>query len=336
VQFLARRHEKPFLLVASFLNPHNVCEWARRLAGREQRLNCGEIGEPPPLAQLPPAPANLAPPQNEPDGMTLIRRGYQVDSGQFPVGKFTVEDWRKERWGYYRMIEKVDAEIGKVLAALRQAGLEDNTLIVFTADHGECAGAHGFNQKTVFYEESARVPLIIAGKGKTAGGTTDKLVNTGIDLLPTMLDFAGLAIPRKLPGRSLLPLALGREVPDWRDHLVVQNNMSQTGVIDGMQPTMEGRMVRTDRYKYCVYSRGQQRESLVDLQADPGEASDLAADPKYRKVLLEHRELLARFGQEHNDPLVAELLADNVKPIPFTAASTGEAVPSKGKRKKTK
>ena len=321
VQFLARRHDKPFLLVASFLNPHNVCEWARRLAGREQRLNCGEIGEPPPLAQLPPVPANLAPPQNEPDGMTLIRRGYQVDSGAFPVGNFTVEDWRKERWGYYRMIEKVDAEIGKVLAALRQAGLEDNTLIVFTADHGECAGAHGFNQKTVFYEESARIPLIIAGKGKTAGGRTDKLVNTGIDLLPTMLDFAGLAIPRKLPGRSLLPLALGKEVPEWRDHLVVQNNMSQTGVINGMQPTMEGRMVRSDRYKYCIYTRGQRRESLVDLQVDPGETSDLAADPKYRTVLLEHRELLARFGQEHNDPLVANLLADNVKPIPFTATS---------------
>jgi len=88
-----------------------------------------------------------------------------------------------------------------------------------------------------------------------------------------------------------------------------------------MQPTMEGRMVRSDRYKYCIYTRGQRRESLVDLQVDPGETSDLAADPKYRTVLLEHRELLARFGQEHNDPLVANLLADNVKPIPFTATS---------------
>ncbi len=169
VKFLARPHDKPFLLVASFLNPHNICEWARRLAGREQVLKCGEIGEPPPLEQLPPLPANLAPPKNEPDGMTLMRRAYQVDSGPFPVGKFTPEDWRKHRWGYYRMIEKVDAEIGKVLAALRQAGLEENTLIVFTADHGECAGAHGFNQKTVLYDESARVPLIVACKGKTAG-----------------------------------------------------------------------------------------------------------------------------------------------------------------------
>lgn len=319
VQFLACRHDRPFLLVASFLNPHNICEWARRAAGREQRLSCGEIGDPPALDQLPPAPTNLAPPRNEPDGMTLIRRAYQVEDGPFPVGKFTAEDWRKQRWGYCRMIEKVDAEIGKVLEALRKAGQENNTLIVFTADHGECAGAHGFNQKTVFYEESVRVPLIVAWKGKTSAGTSDKLVNTGIDILPTLFDCASLETPKRLPGRSLWPLALGKSVSEWRDHVVAQNNMSQTGEVDGLRPVMEGRMVRTERYKYCIYSRGNRRESLVDLQTDSGEMNDLAADPKHRDVLLTHRELLARFGKEHNDPLVAELLADNVKAVPFTA-----------------
>ena len=235
LKFLARTHDKPFLLVASFLNPHNICEWARRLAGRTQRLNCGEIGEPPALDQLPPAPFNLAPPKNEPDSMTLIRRAEQVEDGPFPVGKFTPDDWRKHRWGYYRMAELVDKEIGRVLEALRKAGLEENTLIVFTADHGECAGAHGFNQKTVLYEESARVPLIVSWKGKTPAAISDKLVNTGIDILPTLLDAAGLAMPKKLPGRSLLPLALGKEVPAWREYVVVENNMSQTGTVDGMQ-----------------------------------------------------------------------------------------------------
>jgi arylsulfatase A-like enzyme len=127
-----------------------------------------------------------------------------------------------------------------------------------------------------------------------------------------------MATPKKLPGRSLLPPALGKEVPAWREYVMVENNMSQAGEIDGMKPAMEGRMIRTDRYKYCVYSRGKQRESLVDLQADPGEMNDLAADPKYRKDLLEHRELLARCGREHDDPLMAELLAGEVKPIPFS------------------
>lgn len=317
-EFLARQHDKPFLLVASFLNPHNICEWARRIAGRKQVLTCGEIGEPP-LSPLPPAPFNLAPPVNEPDGMTMIRLGEQVDYGPFPVSKFTPDDWRKHRWGYYRMVEKVDAEIGQVLDALRAAGQEDDTMIIFTSDHGECAGAHGFNQKTVFYDESARVPLIIACGGKSVGRTTDKLVNTGVDLLPTMLEYAGLDVPKALPGRSLAALAKGDDVPVWREYVVVENNLDQTGKVNGIRPTMEGRMVRTDRYKYCVYSCGNQRESLVDMQADPGEMKNLINDPECRKTLLEHRELLARFAKEHNDALAVEMLADDVKPFPFAA-----------------
>lgn len=318
VKFLSRPHDKPFLLVASFMNPHNICEWTRRLAGRKQVLSCGEIGEPPPLDQLPPLPANFAPSKNEPDGMTFMRQAYQVESGPFPVAKFSEEDWRKQRWGYYRMVEKVDAEIGKVLATLRTAGLAENTLIIFTSDHGECAGAHGFNQKTVLYEESARVPLIIALGSKTHGSTTDKLVNAGVDILPTMLDFAGLEIPKKLPGLSLMPLVLGKPVAGWRDYLVVENDMSQAGKINGFTPRMEGRMVRTERYKYCIFDKGTRRESIVDLQADPGETVNLATDPKLRAILLQHRELLARFGREHNDPLVDKLLADDAKPVPFS------------------
>lgn len=317
LEFLGRPHDKPFLLVASFLNPHNICQWARRLSGRNQRLNCGEIGEPPALGQLPPAPLNLAPQKNEPDGISMIRRAYQVEGGTFPVGRFTAEDWRKHRWGYYRMVELVDRQLGRVLEGLRQAGLERDTVILFASDHGDCAGAHGFNQKTVFYDESARVPLIVSWKGKTPSAASDKLLNTGIDILPTLLDAAGLDIPPSLPGRSVLPLALGEPVADWREYVVVQNDLAQAGEIDGFRPTMEGRMVRTDRYKYCVYNRGTQRESLVDMQADPGETTNLAVDPAYRSVLLEHRKLLAEFGEKYDDPLAAELLADDVKPIPF-------------------
>lgn len=322
VQFIARPHDRPFFLVVSFLNPHNVCEWSRRLAGREQHLNCGEIGTPPPLDQLPPLPANFEPQKNEPDGITMMRRAYQVDDGLFPVSKFTQEDWRKLRWGYYRMVEKVDAEIGKVLTALQEAGLEDNTVIIFTSDHGECAGAHRFNQKTVLYDESARVPLIIAWKGKTSGKVTDKLVNTGIDLLPTVLELAGIETPKDLPGLSLVPLVLGQPLPRWREYIVVENNMTQAGEVDGLRPRMQGRMVRTDRYKYCIFDRGQQRESLVDMEADPGETLNLAADPAYRDVLLQHRQILARFGRQHHDNLGAELVADPSKPIPFTDPDT--------------
>ena len=325
--FISQKHEKPFLLVVSLLNPHNICEYARG-----QTLPCGPIGETPAPEQCPPAPANSAPPENEPDTMTMMRRGYHA-SPMFPVGDFRPEKWRQLRWAYYRMVEKVDAEIGKVLHALRQAGLEEKTLIVFTSDHGECAGAHGFNQKTVFYEESVRVPLIVCHKGVTKQGSCDKMVNTGLDLLPTMLDFAGLETPKKLTGRSLKPLALGQSVTRWRDHVVLENHMDQAAAVDGIRPSVQGRMVLTDparspaaqrpsgpgagRFKYCVYSQGNQRESLVDLQADPGETKDLARDPGHRQVLLEHRALLAKFAQEQNDPLAAALLANDAEPRPF-------------------
>ena len=317
VKFLTGEHDKPYLLVVSLMNPHNICEWARRAAGREQKLSCGEIGTPPPSDQLPPPPANLDPPKNEPDGMTFIRRACQVDDGLFPVSHFTAEDWRRQRWGYYRMVEKVDGEIARVLDALNEAGDVEDTLVIFTSDHGDCTGAHRFNQKTVFYDESVRVPLIVNWKDKTAFGTSDVLVNTGIDILPTMFAAAGIKQPKKLPGRSVLPLALGKSVP-WRNYLVAQNHLVQTGVVDGLRPTMEGRMVRTDRYKYCVYNRGIRRESLVDMVDDPGEMNDLAEDPEYRNVILKHRKLLEKHAGEHNDALVSELLANDVEPIPFT------------------
>jgi choline-sulfatase len=314
--FIARRHAKPFLLVVSFLNPHNVCELAR-----DQELNNGPIGEPPAVEKLPPPPANLAPPRHEPDTMALIRAGYHANP-QFPVGNFNPERWQALRWGYYRLIEKVDAEIGKVLDALKAAGLEENTLIVFTADHGECAGAHGFNQKTVFYEESARVPFIVAAPGQRTARRSDKFVNTGTDILPTMLDFAGLARPAKLTGLSLRPLALGEPVAVWRDDVVVQNNMTQTFPVEGNVPTTEGRMIRTDRYKYCVYAHGQNRESLVDLEKDPGEMTNLARDPAHRETLLVMRERLRKWGVTHRDPLVAVMLADDVKPREFAVVTT--------------
>lgn len=314
-KFLAQKHEKPFLLVVSFLNPHNVCELARG-----QELNNGPIGAPPPVDQRPPAPANLAPPKNEPDSMTRIRAGYHANP-QFPVGNFSPEMWQALRWGYYRLIEKVDAEIGRVLAAVKAAGLEENTLIVFTADHGECAGAHGLNQKTVLYEESARVPLIVSLPGQKTGRTSEVFANTGLDILPTMFEVSGVARNPKLSGLSLRAPAAGEVVKVWRDQIVVENNMSQGGLVNGSVPITEGRMLRTERFKYCVYAYGQQRESLIDLQADPGEMVDLATDPAYRPVLLEHRDRLRRFGVEHRDPLVAVMLADDVKPRAFPIVS---------------
>jgi arylsulfatase A-like enzyme len=234
------------------------------------------------------------------------------------------------------MAEMVDGEIGKVLSALRETGQEKDTVVVFLSDHGDCHGAHKWNQKTVFDDESARVPLIISWKGRTSPGTSDVLINTGVDLLPTLCDFAGIDATSGLPGKSLKEPALGR-APTWkREYVVSQNHLAQGAGIrrtpearraNKLQPY--GRMVRSDRYKYCVYSEGkppespvemddlsgerkrmeQQRqllrkvrqESLIDMKNDPGETKNLAGDPAYSEVLEQHRRYLEDFRQKYGD-----------------------------------
>lgn len=316
LEYLSRSHEKPFLAVVSFLNPHNICQ-----VPRGEDFSCGPIGTPPPPEKCPPPPANIDVPENETDTMVFVRTAYQ-NHRLFPVGGYQENDWRKYRWSYYRMIEKVDHEIGRVLGKLRDNGLDKNTVVVFTSDHGECAGAHRFNQKTVFYEESVRVPLIISSPTRNRSGIvqTDKLVNIGVDILPTILSYAGLTIPENLPGKSLKILAEGKNKEKWRHYLVLQNHMDQSVAVEGVRPSIRGRLVVTDRFKYAVYSEGMRRDSLFDLENDPGEMKNLVKEPDFEKEVKRHRRLLTKFDGQYDDPLSSRLIENDVPGIPFVNA----------------
>lgn len=295
VKFLHARHDAPFLMMTSLVNPHNICEWARG-----QKLPLGDIGQPPPVDQCPPIRPNHAPQAHEPDIVNLIRRSYQA-SPTFPVGNFDEKKWREYLWAYYRLIEKVDAQIGLVLQALRETGLDKNTIVVLSADHGDCQGSHGWNQKTILYEEAARVPFVVSCPGITKAGTSNRLVNTGIDLIPTLCDYAGITPPPDLPGLSLKDTANGKSLTDPRKYVVVSDRLAQGAAVDGRIPKPDGRMLRAQRYKYCAYSEGQHRESLVDLEEDPGEMTNLAGDPKFAKLLAGHRAMLADWCRNTHD-----------------------------------
>jgi choline-sulfatase len=294
--FIRTTRERPFLLVTSFVNPHNICEWAR---GEE--LKDGAVGEPPTPERCPPAVDNLAPPSDEADGVLLMRRSYQ-NNRLFPVGGFDEPKWRQYRWAYFRMIEKVDAHLAVILAALRDSGQLDRTVIVFTSDHGDAQGAHGWNQKTVFYDTVSRVPFQIAGPGTARGGLSDRLVNTGTDLYPTLCELAGIEKPGGLPGLGLRASALTPRLTDPRRYVVSEKRMAQGAPVDGRTPELAGRMVRSARFKYCAYDIGERRESLFDLQRDPGEMVNLAGRAEHRPVLAEHRQSLAQWCRETNDP----------------------------------
>ena len=300
--FIGKRRSGPFLAVASFVNPHNICEWSRG-----QELPGGPIGDPPPPDKCPPLKPNMAPPANETDIMAHMRRSCQAHR-LFPVGAFTDEKWRQYLWAYYRLIEKVDRRVGTVLDALRKAEQEQDTVVVFLSDHGECHGVHRWNQKTVFYDESARVPFIASRKGATPKGTSDVLVNTGVDLIPTLCDLAGLEVPEQLPGTSLKRWALGDGPDAGRPCVVASNKMVQCEPVEGVLYQPDGRMVRSRRHKYCLYGEGKRRESLVDMAADPGETTNLAGEAKARDVLAAHRAHLRSFARKHGDAVALAML----------------------------
>ena len=190
-------------------------------------------------------------------------------------------------WIYYQLVESSDKLIGQVLAALEQTGLSSNTIVIFTSDHGEMMGSHGLITKEKLYEESVAVPLIIAPPNASASVDRQHLVS-GLDLMPTFLDYAGITAPASLEGRSLRPLVAGNTVP-WRDFVA-----SET-----FAP--EARMIRTTRHKYILFAQGENREQFFDLEKDPGETNNLADNPAVAGEVARHRSLLQEWMRATGD-----------------------------------
>ena len=291
--FLREERDAPFLLVASFINPHDICEWARN-----DPLIEAQISMNPAFDDCPPLPANFEIPENEPEAIRQLQRAASART--YPTLDWGGDRWRQYRWAYARMIETVDEQVGRLLDLIETTGHLDDTVIVFTSDHGDGNGAHRWNQKTLLYEEPSRVPLIVACPGESVSARSDDehLVSMNLDVLPTICDYAGIDPPASLPGRSLRALAAGGPGPDWRDHLVVETDLAPTyGVSEGNL----ARMVRSRDYKYCAYVRGEIREQLMDLRRDPGEMRNFALDPDYLDIVREHRRLLADWVERTGD-----------------------------------
>jgi len=309
--FIKGQHTRPFFLFASFINPHDICHMAindfRRSIAKAPADNidsktCEAVldrarktGDISAFVEenCPPLPANFEVPQAEPECITqkyLNASPFRAYVRQ----KWTENQWRLHRWAYCRLTEMVDREIGTVLDALREAGLENNTMIVFTSDHGDMDSAHRMEHKSVLYEESVRVPFIMSYKGKISEGIVDDthLVSNGLDLLVTLCDYAGIETPERLHGRSLRLLATGKEIEEWRDFVVCESQ--------------NGRMLRTGRFKYCIYDSGSHREQLIDLKLDPGEMNNLAELEHYKDVLDTHRQLLQRWVEKTGDRIAAD------------------------------
>ena len=301
--FLRADHgDRPFLLFASFVNPHDICEWARSASGIGDRLPNGPIPSAPPPDGCPPLAPNHAVPAREPSVIREHQSG-PANARTYPVRNWGgPEDgrWRQYLWAYYRMLEAVDAHIGRVLGSLRAAGHEEDTVVLFFSDHGDGMGAHRWNQKTLFYEEIVRVPLIVSWPGRTvpAGRECGRLVNLGTDLSATVLDFAGIAQPSGLRGASVKSFALGTRDGPAPEYVVSETNLYRAYGVEGEH---HGRMVRSARYKYICFNGGTNPEQLFDLELDPGEMTTLADDPEHADVLHRHRVMLRHYRAATGD-----------------------------------
>jgi choline-sulfatase len=297
-EFLRQKRDKPFFLTASFVNPHDICEWARIASGINTPLPNGALPDPPPPEECPPLPDNFEIPKGEPE---VIRQLQPLAPGTYPTIDWEEDKWRQYLWAFYRLTERVDAQVGAILQTLREVGADDNTLIVFSTDHGDGLASHRWNQKTLFYEESARVPFIVRPpkREKTAGSQSKALVNMNLDFFATAYDYAGVPFPAELEGCSLRPVLEGKSELSAHSFVISQNDLAPTyGVSGGVY----GRMLRTDRYKYVCYSSGANREQLFDLEKDPGEMNDLAESTRHQPQLNHHRRLLWKWMEERKDP----------------------------------
>lgn len=282
-------NKQPFFLVASFDNPHNICEWARN-----QPLPYGNI-PPVPLSETPQLPVNFKKSETFPEALE-IEQNASVKI--YPTKHYTEADWRQYRHAYYRLVEKVDKEIGKIIDAIDDLGLRDNTIIIFTSDHGDGNASHGWNQKTALIQESIKVPFIVNYKNANTseGKHNPTLISNGLDLYPTILDFANIKIPDGFLGKSIKPLLENTNTYKPHEYLVVETKFEGKHA-HGTQ----GRAVIGNRYKYVLYNWGKNREQFFDLKEDPYEMNNLINSKNHLIQIDQFRQTLIDWCNNTND-----------------------------------
>lgn len=308
--------EKPLFLAVSYHNPHDICYYPRKLGWVSENDSLLEIRDfgfkyklpdvigtyPGKIKNLPPLPANFKINENEPE-FIHDKRKYNYKYGvetKFAYSEFGELEWQGYLNAYNHLTEMADKEIGKIIEALKENGYWENSLIIFTSDHGDGAASHKWAAKLSLYEESSRIPMIVISPEKiSAGGRDDKHLVSQIDILPTMLEFAGIKTDLSFTGKSIKTI-ISNQTVSWRDYLVVELADSKKDT------TRKGRMVRLDQYKYNIYSTGE--EQLFYTENDSGEMINLAGKPEFEEIRIRCRQKLKLWGDKTNDNFALSIL----------------------------
>lgn len=307
---------KPLFLAVSYHNPHDICFYPRKAGWVTENDSLLEIRYygfkyklpdvigtyPGKIENLPPLPANHKINKNEPE-FIQDKRKYHNEYGletKLANSEFGDLEWQGYLNAYNRLTEMVDNEIGKLIESLKKNGYWENSLIIFTSDHGDGAAAHKWAAKLSLYEESSKIPMIVSFPGKiSAGRKDDKHLVSQIDILPTMLDFANIQTKISFAGKSIKNIVEKKPV-EWRDYLVVE-------LADYKKDsTRKGRMVRSGDFKYNIFSSGE--EQLFNIGTDPGETENIARNKESEKIRFQCRENLKHWAEKTDDSFALQIL----------------------------
>ena len=286
LEFLAGKKsgQAPFFLMVSYGTPHDP--WVKSNVPKKYYDMFEDV-----KFDVPPNYSDEMDPYG--DGWSNIKKNPEK-----------IDEWMRN---YYAMTANLDWNVGRILEAVDQAGLAEETLIVFTSDHGEMFGGHGRMKKNIFYEEAARVPFLMRWKGRIpAGSVSDACLNSP-DIMPTLLGMAGLnaQIPNEAEGMDLSHLALGQ--PGREPEAAFLLN---TGACAVWQDGHEWRALRDKRFAYAIFRGGgpknlPRKEVLFDNVADPYQMKNLIDHAAHRPRIEKYRAMLKTKMVQLNDTFPA-------------------------------
>ncbi len=266
----AKRKDRPFFLAVGFFRPHTPY-----VAPKEPYFGWYPEKE---MRVV----ANVQEDQSDIPAAGLASYKKEQD-------KLTDDLRRQSLQAYYACISFMDAQVGRVIDSLDRLGLAENTIIVFTSDHGYHTGEHGLWQKMSLFEESARVPMLIVAPGVTAKGGVAKSPVSHIDLFPTLTELCGVNAPSNIQGQSLVPMLKDPSVVG-RGWAITQVTRGAVGPRAAQNPNAKGKSffgysLRTPRWRYTEWDQGNQGRELYDHDKDPLEQTNLAMKPEYAKTV---------------------------------------------------
>ncbi len=277
IEFICQEREEPFLACVNIYDPHppfNPPQSYRELFNPEDMpgplFRDSDIEQQEKLSAV--------------DFQSRVRRPTELDiRDPLNPDRGRAADARELQAAYCAMIKLIDDQVGRMMAALEESGQRENTLVIFTSDHGEMLGDHGLIQKGCrFYEGLVRVPLVFSWPGHIQQGVQSDALVELLDQTPTLMELAGLEIPERLQGRSLVPMLKGAADLGHHRDFVRCEYYDALDEKDGTFATM----YRDERYKLIVY-HGHDLGELYDLEEDPQEFENMWDEPEAQPLKLE-------------------------------------------------